>query len=105
MITSKIFEVNGGYGYDILIDDKPVIRQPHAPAVSGMVLMTRLQAENMAALVVAKLNDKRTAEEETELQNLLSKDTLTEQEKARAETLSNKENPTLSISEVEGVIK
>jgi len=104
MITSKIFEVSGGYGYDILIDGKLFIRQPHVPAIGGMVIMTRTQAENMAALVIDKLNDKRTVQENEELQTLLQKDTLTEQEKARAETLSNKENPTVTVAEAESIV-
>jgi Domain of unknown function (DUF4907) len=56
-ITVKVFSssINGvaGYGYDILIDGKPYVHQPHIPAVAGNRSFTSEKDARMAAELVA----------------------------------------------------
>ena len=56
VVTKEVYEIDGGYGYKISIDDKLFINQPHAPAVSGFVKMTEGQANALADKVVQKIN-------------------------------------------------
>jgi Domain of unknown function (DUF4907) len=43
----------GGYGYNILIDGKPYVHQPHIPAVAGNKGFATLDAANKAGAFVA----------------------------------------------------
>lgn len=43
----------GGFGYNILIDGKMYVHQPHIPAVAGNKGFTSLEAANRAATLVA----------------------------------------------------
>lgn len=47
-----------GWGYDIYIDNKRMIRQPHIPAVPGKITFPdKISAESVANLVIYKLKN------------------------------------------------
>jgi len=55
MIKKEIYQVNGGY-YGYIVDNgRFKIQQSHLPAVGGTVGMNKEVAENLADLVVEKL--------------------------------------------------
>ncbi len=112
MLEKEIYRHNDGYGYIIKIDGIPAIKQPHKPAVSGLQSMTEEQANKLADLVIAKLNDKRTETETIDYNTLMSKiikdnkideSALSAEELARLRELAKKENPALSAEEVNSV--
>jgi hypothetical protein len=113
MITKEIYQHENGFGYKILIDGQPVIVQPFKPAVQGNQPMTEAQANALADMVIAKLNNKRTESEETEYQTLMSKiiqpdgtideSALTLEELSRLRELANKGHPALTVEEVNSV--
>jgi len=53
----RIFEVDGGYGYEV---DNGVIkvRQEQLPAISGIQRMTKRQAQALAEMVAQKLQER-----------------------------------------------
>jgi len=112
VVTKETYEVEGGFGYKVFIDGNLFITQPHAPAVSGHVIMSEAQANALAEKVVQKLSAQRTEAENTEMQNLAEKaggrnfdsGKLTEVELARLGELARKGHPALSFEEVTGVI-
>lgn len=102
----EVYEENGYFGYRILYDGEVVINQPHAPAVNGLVRMKESEAIAMAKKVTDKLNDKRSQEEEAEMQALFEKESaLTKEEEDRVRLLISKGDPTLSLTEVNEIIK
>ena len=55
-ISVKPFQIDGGWGYDIYIDGKRYIHQPHLPAVGGnQPFATELQAKKVGAFVADKI--------------------------------------------------
>lgn len=53
----RVFEQEEGYGYEILYKDKPVIYQPHVPAVEGLVPYSdRREAGKAARKLTRRLN-------------------------------------------------
>jgi len=55
-VSVSAFQVDSGWGYMIMVDHKPFIKQDCIPAVSGkQVFKTKTDAEKTAALVVAKM--------------------------------------------------
>lgn len=53
-----VFKSGNGYGYDILINNKPYIHQPYMPAVEGMIpFSSRHAARTVGYLVVKKLKN------------------------------------------------
>lgn len=56
LLTVKPFEYNGGWGYNILADNKPYIHQNLVPAVQGThVFLTEEDAKKAGNLVVQKI--------------------------------------------------
>jgi hypothetical protein len=52
----NVFESEGGWGYDILYNNKTIIHQPFIPAVDGQKpFSTKLLAEKTSRLVINKL--------------------------------------------------
>jgi hypothetical protein len=69
-ISVEIFRTyNGGYGYNILVDNKLLVHQPHIPTIaSNRSFETAQSARSVADLVVEKVRAKQmppslTAEE------------------------------------------
>lgn len=57
-VTINTFEINGGWGYDILINDTLYIHQSHIPAVNGLfVFATEVEALRVADVVAEKINN------------------------------------------------
>lgn len=56
----ELFEIDKGYGYDILVGKAKVIHQPHMPCVGGIVIMTKEQAKKIAGCVCEKLEAEST---------------------------------------------
>lgn len=57
-VTMELIEVEGGYGYRILMDGKPYITQPHIPAVQGnRPFQSEDEAASVAALVIEKIEE------------------------------------------------
>lgn len=55
-VEVKPFRVNGGWGYNITVDNKIYIHQPTVPALAGNVLFsTRADAVKTGNLVIKKL--------------------------------------------------
>lgn len=55
-IESKVYKVVNGWGYDILVDNKLLIRQESVPVIQTQrTFETKLQAEKTARLVIEKL--------------------------------------------------
>lgn len=53
---SRVFKAAGGWGYDILVDDKLFIRQESIPVISGSKAFPRKEeAEKTAALIINKM--------------------------------------------------
>lgn len=53
---AKIIEVEGGFGYDIFVNNQPYIHQPHIPSINGnQAFKTKEDAEKVADLVVQKI--------------------------------------------------
>jgi hypothetical protein len=106
-VKKEIYEHENGFGYRICINGKAVIVQPHKPAVQGMQYMTEDEANKLADMIVTKMTDRRTKEEDEELKTLASKEenTLTGEEKSRRRILASKGNPTLTVKEVESIKK
>ena len=46
--TYELFEVEDGYGYDIIYDFNVLIHQEYEPSLSGYVVMTKEVAEENA---------------------------------------------------------
>lgn len=56
LLTVKPFEYNGGWGYDILADNKPYIHQDRVPAIQGKhIFLTEEDAKKTGNLVVQKI--------------------------------------------------
>lgn len=55
MYTYSIFQVGGGFGYDILKDDVIVIHQEFNPDLSGSVAMDEATATEQAVIVMARM--------------------------------------------------
>jgi len=59
-LTYKVFMVNGGWGYDVIINGKVFIHQPFIPAVQGKFpFLTKEDARKTAILVIEKLITKK----------------------------------------------
>lgn len=57
-VTISTFEVSGGWGYDILINDTVYIHQNHVPAINGMyVFATESEAFRVADVIAEKINN------------------------------------------------
>jgi Domain of unknown function (DUF4907) len=57
-VTISTFEVNGGWGYDILINDTIYIHQNHVPAVNGMfVFASESEAFRVADVIAEKIHN------------------------------------------------
>ncbi len=57
-VTISTFEVNGGWGYDILINDTIYIHQNHVPAINGMFVFTsESEAFRVADVIAEKINN------------------------------------------------
>ena len=55
-ITFKTFALNGGWGYDLYVDDKRTIHQPIVPAVAGNdAFATEEDAKKIGELAVFKM--------------------------------------------------
>jgi hypothetical protein len=55
-IESRVYKVNNGWGYDILVDERLFIRQESIPAIkAGQTFATKEQAEQTAQLVINKM--------------------------------------------------
>ncbi len=77
-ITSTVFQVGHGWGYDILVNDSLFIRQESVPVISyGKGFPRRQQAEAAAALVISKLSGKKMPTlTRPEIEKILESDTL-----------------------------
>ena len=53
--TYELFEVEDGYGYDIIYDFNVLIHQEYEPSLSGYVVMTKEVAEENAKEVIKRL--------------------------------------------------
>lgn len=54
----KLVEYDNGWGYDIYLDEKLVIHQPHIPAMAGRKgFKTKEQANSVAELAVLKIKN------------------------------------------------
>ena len=78
--TITVFEsVFGGYGYDILVNEKLMIHQPNIPAINAnRGFPTRESARGVASLVVVKLknNEMPPAVSVEEIRKVLGEDIL-----------------------------
>ncbi len=53
---SRVFEASGGWGYDILVDDKLFIHQESVPVISGSKAFPRKEeAQKTASLIINKM--------------------------------------------------
>lgn len=102
-LAIETYPVGDGYGYRIYVDDRAIIEQPHPPALAGTHTMTETQAEAFAQLVIAKLSNQRTPDEEQRLQALGARCmmgfALTDTEMQELLALDAKGNPTISLAE------
>lgn len=71
--AKRIYKSDWGQGYEILVDGRLWIRQGFKPYLSGHQPMTEAEANAIADATLAKLNNRRTEEEETELKMLIQK--------------------------------
>lgn len=56
LLTVRPFEYNGGWGYDILADNKSYIHQDQVPAIQGKhIFLTREDAKKAGNLVIQKI--------------------------------------------------
>lgn len=53
--TYELFEVENGFGYNILCSDSIIITQKYAPDLSGFIVMTNEQAIENANIVIDRL--------------------------------------------------
>jgi hypothetical protein len=54
----KLVEYDNGWGYDIYLEEKLVIHQPHIPAIAGRKgFKTKEQANSVAELAVLKIKN------------------------------------------------
>lgn len=69
----KIYKVNDGYGYQVLVNDKLLIKQDFVPTLEGFTAFTtKNQAESAAKQVVSKLrNNEIPALTNTEIDKLI----------------------------------
>ena len=59
--TTEVFKINKGYGYTILFDNKPLIKQNEIPAISQKrVFCNEKEAFVVANFVVKKLKENKT---------------------------------------------
>ena len=57
----NVFESEGGWGYDILYNNKTIIHQPFIPAIDGQKpFSTKLAAEKTSRLVIKKLRNRKS---------------------------------------------
>ena len=57
----NVFESEGGWGYDILYNNKTIIHQPFIPAIDGKKpFSTKLLAEKTSRLVINKLRNNKS---------------------------------------------
>jgi hypothetical protein len=55
-VEVKIVEVEGGWGYDIYMNNKRYIHQPNIPGVPGLkVFLTKEEAQKTANLAIQKI--------------------------------------------------
>ena len=60
--SSRVFQLQNGWGYDILVDDSLIIRQESVPSLStNMPFEKKVQAEKTAALVINKMKAGKAA--------------------------------------------
>lgn len=55
MYTYELFEIEDGYGYDIIYDGNIIIHQEYEPSLSGFVIMTKEVAEENAIVIIKRL--------------------------------------------------
>ena len=55
MYTYKLFEVEDGFGYNIIYDFNILVHQEYEPSLSGHVVMTKEVAEENAKIVIKRL--------------------------------------------------
>ena len=55
MYTYKLFEINNGYGYNILWDENIFIHQEYEPDTDGYVVMTKELAEEKAKIIIKRI--------------------------------------------------
>ena len=51
----ELFEIEDGYGYDIIQNDNIIIHQEYEPSLSGFVIMTKEVAEENANIIIKRL--------------------------------------------------
>ena len=57
----NVFKSEGGWGYDILYNNKTIIHQPFIPAIDGQKpFSTKLLAEKTSHLVINKLRNNKS---------------------------------------------
>ncbi len=60
-ISYKVYQIEQGWGYTILMNDRPVITQERIPAIAGNKYFTREEdARKVAKRVIQKLKDKKS---------------------------------------------
>ncbi|WP_158977793.1 DUF4907 domain-containing protein [Cellulophaga sp. L1A9] len=72
ILDSEVFTVEGGYGYQIQVKDKIIIKQDYIPAVQGTVpFSSKNDAQLVSSLVINKLlNNESPVVTLYELENL-----------------------------------
>lgn len=55
MYEIEFFEIEGGYGFNIMRDGTIEIHQEFKPSSSGFVRMTKSEAEQEAGLIIRRL--------------------------------------------------
>lgn len=57
MYESELFEIEGGYGFNIMRDGTVEIHQEFKPGASGFIRMTRNEAEQEAQEIIGRLTN------------------------------------------------
>lgn len=55
MYNYELFEIEDGYGYDIIQNDNIIIHQEYEPSKSGFEIMTEEQAIENALIIIKRL--------------------------------------------------
>lgn len=55
MYTYELFEIENGYGFNILCDGSIIIKQEYMPDVDGYIIMTFDEAKEFANILLARI--------------------------------------------------
>ena len=55
MYTYELFNINDGFGYNVLCENNIIINQEHEPDLEGFKIMSKERAEENAKIIISRI--------------------------------------------------